>query len=1031
MEPIAIVRYQPQYAAAVADMWNASKDSWGGGNSIRTAEQVRVEEENSDSLIVYLAMEQEIVVGYCSLLEYREDTGALYLGLLNVRPDYHGKKAGKMLVREALDETVRLGWPRLDLYTWEGNTKAVPLYKKCGFFWEDREDTTHLMNFIPAVLQMEALANYWAEIDWYADSTRAIAVEPDGRKENGFDYYAYTWEKGESSLRVEFERRGRGMRLIETDDYVVSATVEQAEPVFGKSYKIGYHIVNKSGKPLKLELQGENDRNITFEWKRQLDVQEEATLDASFFVGPVNEEQSEWRTCPRVCTRIWINGAEALFQIGVVPKFPANLSLKMADRDTYPNRGGSFCLDIENNFAEPAEFCFELLESPYMDFGRRTFSVKLQAKERTSIAVPYRVLAPSYYSAALQVEARQECGSVVTFSKLIGAGFRELGAAFAGENEQQWQLFHGKFTLTFGKERNELSLSCPGMKEFSHTLPYPKLGKPYSSELSKAKPERVEWFEERGAIGLSVRYRSTSFPQTALISHTALYGDGTVKHWYEAENVSGAQLTADLWLSQPIPYDLYGAILPYEGRFIEINDSAGSEYDHWDSGKVTEPWIFSPNGPLPRGICWPKSCQLYRDGWRFSLEFNVGLLDAHEKWTMEPIYLTLGGVTDWKAFRAFALEDALRDDLHLTSHTELVVNGHNPFVRSDMNVNLQQRKFDFYDGTITAKLRHDAEFAVVQSFKFEQEAGTASFALPAPQRPLDVVEIHARLSTHDVKGSAVVFTQTDADISLYNETEKGCQTYVADNGLIRMKVAPDFYPALYSMQYEGREWLSSGFPERGPKSWWNPYVGGTASEISGLSALSVLKETCTVEFTERRDQHGNVWQGLKVSVDIQKHDKLKGLKFSQYYLLLPGVPVVCHTVEIDQRTGTCFESKGWWTEIFVQPDERMDEGWIRTNPSQGASQLYRLGKGHMSIREANDCAFGSEQRKEMLQIVNSTSSAHTNIYFNNDICETSVYRNLNMENTSVQNIAPIWFLFTDDLIESAALAALKQIRFLE
>ena len=92
MESISIVLYRPELAAAVADMWNASRDSWGGGNSITTAEQIRQEEARSDALAVYLAMDGESVVGYCSLAEYREDTGALYIPLLNVRPDYHGKK---------------------------------------------------------------------------------------------------------------------------------------------------------------------------------------------------------------------------------------------------------------------------------------------------------------------------------------------------------------------------------------------------------------------------------------------------------------------------------------------------------------------------------------------------------------------------------------------------------------------------------------------------------------------------------------------------------------------------------------------------------------------------------------------------------------------------------------------------------------------------------------------------------------------------------------------------------------------------
>ncbi|WP_051569216.1 N-acetyltransferase [Alkaliphilus transvaalensis] len=87
-QQIRVIQYSPEWAAAVADMWNKSRDGWGGGSSITTEEQVRKQEESSGNLNLYLALDGETVVGYCSLSEYREDEGALYIPLLNVRGDY-------------------------------------------------------------------------------------------------------------------------------------------------------------------------------------------------------------------------------------------------------------------------------------------------------------------------------------------------------------------------------------------------------------------------------------------------------------------------------------------------------------------------------------------------------------------------------------------------------------------------------------------------------------------------------------------------------------------------------------------------------------------------------------------------------------------------------------------------------------------------------------------------------------------------------------------------------------------------------
>ena len=137
MHDIKLVEYERKYAAALAEMWNKSAENWGGEGIQKNEESMAREMEVSVNLKAWLALAGEEVVGYCGFSEYREDEGASYIPLLNVRPDYQGQKVGKLLVLKAVEEACRCPWPRLDLYTWPGNTKAVPLYKKCGFFWEE------------------------------------------------------------------------------------------------------------------------------------------------------------------------------------------------------------------------------------------------------------------------------------------------------------------------------------------------------------------------------------------------------------------------------------------------------------------------------------------------------------------------------------------------------------------------------------------------------------------------------------------------------------------------------------------------------------------------------------------------------------------------------------------------------------------------------------------------------------------------------------------------------------------------------
>ncbi|MBP8705741.1 MAG: GNAT family N-acetyltransferase, partial [Candidatus Cloacimonas sp.] len=150
MSPITIVEYHPSYAKAIAEMWNNSSEGWNGRVFNSTEEKVLQQESGTQYLNLYLAVENEKVIGYAKLTRYVEEKGVAYIEMLSVLPSYHGKGIGKELVQKCVLRAAELGYERIDLFTWSANLKAVPLYKKCGFFWERMEtQVTHLMNFLP------------------------------------------------------------------------------------------------------------------------------------------------------------------------------------------------------------------------------------------------------------------------------------------------------------------------------------------------------------------------------------------------------------------------------------------------------------------------------------------------------------------------------------------------------------------------------------------------------------------------------------------------------------------------------------------------------------------------------------------------------------------------------------------------------------------------------------------------------------------------------------------------------------------
>ena len=331
MNSIEICEYEDKYASSLAEMWNKSSENWGGYDHIITTETIIKEHKNSDHINTYLAIDKsnETVVGYCGLSEYKNDEGALYIPLLNVRPDYQGKKIGKQLVLKTVERTIELAWPRVDLYTWAGNTKAVPLYKKCGFFWEKRDDTVHLMNFIPTVLQSELLAEYFAKIDWYKDSEREIAIEPDGHKENDFNYYKYVWNLTKGKLKVVFERLGRGIRKIETSDFLIESEIDDYKLAYGNNYKIRYKVVNKSDNKLNIKISGKKHKNIDFAYMKKDQVDDKKVFEGNFYLNEIKNKYSEDQTHPAVRADIEINGKKVEFKQGIKTEFPADLKLNV------------------------------------------------------------------------------------------------------------------------------------------------------------------------------------------------------------------------------------------------------------------------------------------------------------------------------------------------------------------------------------------------------------------------------------------------------------------------------------------------------------------------------------------------------------------------------------------------------------------------------------------------------------------------------------------------------------------------------
>ncbi len=869
-----IVEYSDGYAKMVAEMWNKSNSNWGNSASVKTAEDVIRSESASGNIKLYLAIEDDLVVGYCSFSEYRGDERASYLPLLNVRPDYHGKKVGKKLILKVIEDAISSRWPRFDLYTWSGNIKAMPLYKKCGFFWEKKNNTVHLMNFIPYMYQTEALGEYLNLIDWYQDSKRVIDMDQDGELRGEFDMYRYDFENEETSLSLEFERRGRGLTMIDTPDYRIEVTLENQELVFGESYEVNYDVINKSGRQLDIEIKGKNNKNLSFDLNYKGEIKGKETIKGSVFVGEVKKDQEEGKTHPVVDADVYINGRHAEFRLGVNPKFPIKTKLVVPEYAMVLDREYTAYLELENNYNESKEISLKLSDS-FVEFGE-VKQVTLEAKEKKSVPVTYKLNDYGFYNDEVIVSV----GST-TFKNRLKSIFNGHSNSFTAEMDEFYAIVSGTSSLIFEKDGKALVLVADLSGDAASAILPPEIGLPYTLELHNVEPE-VTFLNDNE---MDILFVSKEFPNTKVILHASNY-NGIAKGYYELVNEGDERefkLLCNVW------QQLAQGVLPYKGKILDINGHDGSGLSDIHGDFVDENWLFERRFNI--GTTWEKGMKV--NNWKMAFETELTLLKKGES-LCSPVITWSCIHKDYESFRKFA---GYTDKVNKRGYLELNVNDGNPFFMDEYNVVLDNVRKNDVKG-----------IKRINGF----ETDVFEDAVVSETELLVNMELEDRVMNVKKK-----MFKTKNEVNL--QVVDGVHT--VNNGVLEFKADQLYADSIYSLTKDGVEWLDSNYPTPKERVWWGSWVGGLNYEGSGLTDVVKQKEEHRVEFADVTDNFGNNWKGIKTSLRIEKELKLKGFTIENYYLTLPNVNVLMNVTKLINETGKVQVKRTFERVLAVKGDE--------------------------------------------------------------------------------------------------------------
>ncbi|ELK48092.1 GNAT family N-acetyltransferase [Halobacillus sp. BAB-2008] len=975
LNQVKVMEYEDRYAAGIAKMWNESRDEWGGDSAVTTEEDVMEKEGKSSNLNLFLAVIEEEVVGYCGLSEYREDKGALYIPLLNVHPDYHGKKIGKMLLKKAIDQTVAYGWPRLDLFTWPGNTKAVPLYKKCGFFWEDRDDTTHLMNFLPSILQLEMLKPFFEKNDWYETSSRLIEVRPDGIEEGKHTCYEYKWEADGSYVRVQFERTGRKIRLVETERLLVEMTASDFRVLEGGDSSITYRIRNYDPEPLTVHLRGAGDTSVRQGWQKDVQVSDEWKETVPLDVEAAGVAPNPWQAHPVAGMDIELNGCMTPLRMGFFPVKAGRVRVRTLKAHWLPGEEETVYLDLESEWKEPSHWTIHLPNQPLIDWEEKVIRTFVEANGRCSVPVPVRLVRNGCLEGNIHVTMEAPDGESLKFTSFLHASFPGKGAKFGGESDTHMYAYNGPFFLKVEKRNHIVEIGKTGAVNEPVVLMTPKLGLPYTEEFSKKMIHDVEFIELPECIVLKTTMISDSMTGLRMNVYMHLHGDGLVKVYHELIN-EGLEAKEAVSLLQPVYPKFEGLVMPVADGALTADDSLVPFVDDLPIKDLSENWLFtSPRTGETTGYAWSDDWKGRKDDWKFSLESYTDVLHPGEACRIGPLQIGIQTDRDWLEWRRYS-EGSTGKILPIVPLFDMKADS-TAMVGGDVVYTLQSRMNSYLDGTFRVERRQEIASRPIDKADQRHEA---DLSFQTRQAGIYEVKGFYQASGRETEFHKVELVKGAKQV----EVSEKDGVWTVQNGVLAYKASSAYFPGIFSLVVDGREFLHHQYPQAEPKSWWNPWGGGLRYSLRGVNPFSILKEETRVTQVKRTDQEGSIWEGICLSTTFQVHKERKGTTLHQYMLTLPEVPVVAAYADIEQDSGRTFTEDELTMESFWKPSDNLDSCYavIDTN---GPPQTFYAGVEEFDLSVSDIARIGSKDTGNSMTMVIPEDASGADIYMNKEV----------------------------------------------
>ena len=692
-------------AARLAECFNSfdESDSWPGGFTHGvpfTASAVLEDKTKRSDIRTLVAYVGDRIVGHCNVTQAETDPEAAYVGTLGVSPKYQGQGYGKAMLTEAAETAARMGKRRIDLHTWPGNIKAVPLYKRVGYNWVP--GTRVLMeSHIPGILNFPMFAEFFKRHYWYDALKREVLQVMDDVVEDGLGVYKYRFaaDNGDS-LEVTVDREAKGICgfKLNLDGRTTAVSIR---PVSHVGY-IGFGEV-----PFHLTVSSESQRDMPVivrvsaapELSVRIDGVTKGTVSSrrQFVLGGTYKVQKGVEYIDRARNPVTKVTTQAVWDItlgestvslysGLIPHEAITISLSPSLPCVAPASSSRIGLALRSNLDRMVSGEVVIAAVARTTFPPQTSKFRLGRSERTEVGLQFTTASGddngivSFLISVFAIEGSQRplVNEKTLNIPVIGAAgalaYEALDNSFVIETEAF------RFTMLKTPPMNFVSVENKVLhKSARGFFLLPSVGYPFPSGGSEWNRKRFRVTLRNKATFSEIELEADSIEKPGM-KLTTVYRAYPAREYLEVintlTNVGSTKLTnlgvqAYGWL------DMMGTCMyvPLGGNVYKLDSvewTGERQLPHLPNA-YSEPWaaICAPDGELVAGYVWD-SDQLVevnprRSGRLNRVEYRLPDLDLGES-TEKSVLRIVIGTGGWKKVRSLSSRIHGQPEPEMDSH---------------------------------------------------------------------------------------------------------------------------------------------------------------------------------------------------------------------------------------------------------------------------------------------------------------------------------------------------------------------------